>query len=220
MICLVTDRMRLSAGADNVDRLVDLIGAAACANIDLVQVRERDLQTRALVALVERCLRAVEGSRTKIVVNDRVDVAAVARAHGVHLRADSFEPSAARRLLGPDAIIGRSVHSVAEAAAVTIAGGVDYLIFGTLYQTTSKHAGQRLATCDELGRACRAAAGVPVLAIGGLTVDRAADMARAGAAGVAGIGLFIPPAGVSAGRHLQTIAEGLRSTFDTCGTVS
>jgi thiamine-phosphate pyrophosphorylase len=97
---------------------------------------------------------------------------------------------------------------------------VNYLIFGTLYATSSKEAGHRVATFDELRAACRAAAGVPVLAIGGLTVDRAADVARAGAAGVAGIGLFVPPAGVSADRHLQSIAAALRRTFDTCGAVS
>jgi thiamine-phosphate pyrophosphorylase len=220
MICLVTDRMRLSDGDDNIDRLVDLVGAAARAHIHLVQVRERDLDTRALVALVDRCLRAVEGSGTKVVVNDRADVAAAAGAHGVHLRADSIETSAARRLLGSDAIIGRSVHSAAEAAAATSAGGVNYLMFGTLYDTPSKEAGHRCATFDELRAACRAAAGVPVLAIGGLTVDRAAEVARAGATGVGGIGLFIPPSGMSADRHLETIAEGLRRTFDTCGAVS
>ena len=220
MICLVTDRTRLSAGADGIDRLVDLVGAAARARIDLVQVRERDLDTRALVALVGRCLRAVEGSRTNVIVNDRADVALAARAHGVHLRADSVDAPSARGLLGGDAIIGRSVHSATEAAAVAGAGGVNYLIFGTLYDTPSKEVGHRVATLDELRAACRAAAGVPVLAIGGVTLDRAADVARAGASGVAGIGLFVPPAGVSADRHLQAIAEGLRRTFDTCGAVS
>ena len=219
MICLVTDRRRLSAGADGVDRLVDLVGAAARAQIDLVQVRERDLDTRALVALVGQCMRAVEGCRTKVVVNDRADVAA-GGAHGVHLRADSIGASAVRRLLGSQAIIGRSVHTAAEAATVSKADSVNYLIFGTLYATASKEAGHRVATFDELRAACRAAAGVPVLAIGGLTVDRAADVARAGAAGVAGIGLFVPPAGVSADRHLQSIAAALRRTFDTCGAVS
>jgi thiamine-phosphate pyrophosphorylase len=220
MICLVTERRRLSPSADNVDRLVDLVGAAARAGIDLVQIRERDLDTRPLVELVARCVRAVDGSRTKVVVNDRADVALAARAHGVHLRADSIEASAARGLLGSDTIIGRSVHGAAEAAAVTAAGGVDYLIFGTLYDTPSKDAAHRVATLDDLRAACRAAAGVPVLAIGGLTLDRAADVARAGAAGAAGIGLFVPPAGVSADRHLESIAEGLRGTFDTCGAVS
>ena len=220
MICLVTDRMRLSSGADNVDRLVDLVGAAAGAQIDLVQVRERDLDTRALVALVGRCVRAVEGSRTKVVVNDRADAVVAAGAHGVHLRADSIEASAVRRLLGSEAIVGRSVHTAAEAAAMADAdSGIDYLVFGTLYATPSKEAGHRVATFDDLRLACRVAAGVPVLAIGGLTVDRAADVARAGAAGVAGIGLFIPPPGVSADRHLEAIAEALRRTFDTCGAV-
>lgn len=220
MICLVTDRRRLSSGPDNVDRLVEQVGAAGRARIDLVQVRERDLGTRALVALVGRCVQAVAGSGTKVVVNDRADVAMAAGAHGVHLRADSIDASAARRLLGSDALIGRSVHSPAEAAAATSGGGVDYLIFGTLYETPSKETGHRLTTLDALHAACSAADGVPVLAIGGLTLERSADVARAGAAGIAGIGLFISPADVPGEHHLHAVADALRRTFDTCEAVS
>ena len=100
------------------------------------------------------------------------------------------------------------------------AGGVDYLIFGTLYQSASKDAGHPVATLDELRATCRAAAGIPVLAIGGMTVERAAEAARAGASGIAGIGLFVPPAGESADNHVQMIAAGLRRAFDTCEAVS
>jgi thiamine-phosphate diphosphorylase len=220
MICLVTDRRRMSAGADNLDPLIDLVAAAARARIDLVQIRERDLDTRALMALVERCLRVVDGTDTKLVLNDRADVAAASHAHGVHLRGDSVAAPSIRSLLGSDVIIGRSVHSAAEAAAVTLAGGLDYLIFGTVYDTSSKGAGHRISTLDELRSACRAAGATPVLAIGGMTIDRAVEAARVGAAGVAGIGLFVPPAGASADSHLQSVAAQLRRAFDTCGAVT
>ena len=222
MICLITDRTRLSAGAD---RVVELVAAAGGAGIDLVQIRERDLDARALAALVARCVRAVEGTSTRIVVNDRADVALAAGAHGVHLRADSITASAARVLVGEHAVVGRSIHSASEAATVAREGGVDYLLFGTLYDTPSKRAGHARATIDELRAACRAAraglkAGVPVLAIGGMTVERAAEVARAGAAGIAGIGLFLPPPAVSVDNHVRRVAAGLRRTFDTCETVS
>ena len=220
MICLVTDRRRLSAGPDGVDRLVDLAAAAAAAGIDIIHVRERDLDARPLAALVTRIVAAAEGSRTKVVVNDRADVAATAEAHGVHLRSDSITSRAARALLGPGAIVGRSVHSAVEADDASRLGGLDYLVFGTLYRTPSKDEGHPVATLDELSAACRAAQDIPVLAIGGITVQRAADLARAGAKGVAGIGLFIPPAGVRADRHLQTVAHVLRRAFDTYGVVS
>jgi thiamine-phosphate pyrophosphorylase len=219
MICLVTDRRRLSAGADDIDGLVDLVAAGVRAGIDLIQVRERDLDTRALVALVRRCVAAAEGSGTKILVNDRADVAFAAGAHGVHLRGDSIAVTAAQSLVREGAIIGRSVHSADEARAIS-RGGVAYLIFGTLYQSASKDAGHPVATLDELRTACRDAYGVPVLAIGGITVERAAGVARAGAAGIAGIGLFVPPAGTSADRHLHTVVGELRRAFDTCGAVT
>ena len=218
MICLVTDRRRLSTGADDSDRLVDLVAAAARAGIDLIQIRERDLDARRLIALVRRCVEAAEGTSTKVLVNDRADVAVAAGAHGVHLRGDSIAAAAVRSLIGDGALIGRSVHGADEARAVSGAGGVNYLIFGTLYPSASKRPGHPVATLDELSVACRA--GVPVLAIGGITVERAAESARAGAAGIAGIGLFVPPAGTSADRHLQTITAELRRTFDTCGAVS
>jgi thiamine-phosphate diphosphorylase len=220
MICLVTDRRRLSPGADAMDRVVELAGAASLAGIDLVQIRERDLDARALTALVTRCVSAVRGTSTKILVNDRADVALAAGAHGVHLRADSIGATAARGLVGEHGMIGRSIHAAEEADLVVRAGGADYLIFGSMHQTPSKASGHSVATFDDLHAACRAAAGIPVLAIGGMTVERAAAVARAGAAGIAGIGLFVPPASQSADRHLQSIVAELRRVFDTCEAVS
>ena len=218
MICLVTDRRRLSTESDATERLVELVGAAVQAGIDLVQVRERDLEARALTALVRRCVEAARGSRTKILVNDRSDVAIAADADGVHLRSDSIPVPAMRSLLGNAAMIGRSVHSAAEAAAAR--GGVDYLLFGTMFQTSSKAEGHPFATPDALRDACLAAEGVPVLAIGGITAERAAGLARLGAAGVAGIGLFLPPDGIPTERHLLTVSDALRRAFDTCEAVT
>ena len=154
MICLVTDRRRLSSGTDAVDRLVELVEAAVRAGVDLIQVRERDLDARALAALVTRCLAAAEGTGTKVVVNDRADVAAATGAAGVHLRGDSIGVHAARSLLGDGAVIGRSVHSADEARLASEAG-VDYLIFGTLFQTSSKDDGHPVATFDQLRRGVR-----------------------------------------------------------------
>jgi thiamine-phosphate pyrophosphorylase len=224
MICLVTDRRRLSAGPDAIDRVVELAGSAARAGIDLIHIRERDLEAHDLVALVRRCLRAAEGTSARVVVNDRADVALAAGAHGVHLRSDSIPASIVRSLLPSGAIVGCSVHSAAEAETIGRPGGVDYLVFGTLFETPSKAPAHRLATVDELADACRQVGGttsrkIPVLAIGGVTLERAAIMARAGAAGVAGIGLFIPPPGENADRYLHTVVARLRRTFDTCRAV-
>ncbi len=216
MICLVTDRRRLSEGVEGTERLVALVASAARAGVDVIHVRERDLEARALTILVRRCVDAAAGTSAKIVVNDRTDVAIASGAHGVHLRGDSLSAAAIRPLLPPGAWIGRSIHTASEAAAISREGAVDYLVFGTLFDTPSKGPDHPLATLDELAAACRAAGrALPVLAIGGMTVERAALAARAGAAGVAAIGLFIPPAGEDLDAHLQTTVGRLRGAFDT-----
>ena len=220
-ICLVTDRRRLSPDADDsvaLDRLVTLVGSAAHAGVDLVHIRERDLEARALVDLCARCLAAAAATTAKIVVNDRVDVALAAGADGVHLRSDSVDAATVRTLVPSGFLVGRSVHGAREAGDIARQGGVDYLIFGTVFSSPSKPDGPSSANVHELARAC-AAAPVPVLAIGGIDEVRAEAAAKAGAAGVAAIGLFIPPAGVPVDRHLERIMATLRRVFDTCGVV-
>jgi thiamine-phosphate pyrophosphorylase len=224
MICLVTDRTRLRRRSDGTDDLVEFVAAAARAGVDLIQIRERDLGGAGLLALAGRCLGAVSGSAAKIVINDRCDVALASAAHGVHLRADSIEPARARSLLGGRALVGRSVHTAREAADVCGSGAVDYLIFGTVFASQSKTDPGRVAPAGELAAACRAAreAGprtVPVLAIGGMNVERAGEAARAGASGIAAIGLFLPPHGVAVETHVRTVVTSLRRVFDTCGAV-
>jgi thiamine monophosphate synthase len=110
----------------------------------------------------------------------------------------------------------RSVHSVGEAVDATRSGALDYLIFGTLFDTVSKPAGHRATGLEPLVQIC-VSVQLPVLAIGGVTLERAAQVARSGAAGVAAIGLFLPPEDVPAERHLTETVAALRRVFDTCG---
>jgi thiamine-phosphate diphosphorylase len=171
--------------------LVEQVRYAIDAGIDVVQVRERDLESAALADLVAELVAlaaATPGSTTRIVVNDRLDVALAAGAAGVHLRGDSMSPSAIRSIVPPRFAIGCSVHSPAEAAAIGTAA--DYLVAGAVWASHSKPAGQRVLGTDGLA-AVVAAASVPVLAIGGVTVDRVAEAAAAGADGIAAIGLFM-----------------------------
>jgi thiamine-phosphate diphosphorylase len=218
MMMLVTDRRRLSPGAsDNeaADRLVELVEAAAAAEVEFIQIREKDLDTRPLASLVRRCVAAASGSKTQVLVNERADVALAAGADGVHLRADSIDASAVRSL--PIALIGRSVHAVNDAERER--EHLDYLVFGTLFPTSSKPSGHPLVSIAELSALCAASA-IPVFAIGGITVERAGAAARAGAAGIAAIGVFIPPPGESVWTHLPSVTAELRRSFDTCGAVS
>ena len=186
VICLIT-AARLPR-ADTTRDLVERIGAAARAGVHLVQVREPDFEGRALAQLVEGAVRAVRGTRTRVVVNDRVDVALAAGAHGVHLRSDAMPAGRVRRVVPPGFLIGRSVHLREEAVRVAGDRSLDYVIFGTVFATPSKP-GVAAAGTHALAATCAALA-VPVLAVGGMTPERLGDVAVAGAAGFAAIGLF------------------------------
>ena len=183
IICLVTDLQRFTTE----DQLVRLAARAGAAGVDIVQIRERRLDDRQLYALTQRIVSAVHGTGARVVVNDRTDVALAARADGVHLRADSVSAERIRRVAPPGFLIGRSVHSIAEATAA--AGAVDYLVMGTVFATPSKGGTAPLAGLAGLAAVCRAV-DVPVLAIGGVTADKLDGLAAAGAAGIAAIGLF------------------------------
>ena len=190
--CLVTDRRRLAGAGASFDYarrvLLAQLETAVSDGVDLIQVRERDLEDGALAALVDAVVSLVHGTTSRVVVNDRLDVALACRADGVHLRGDSIRTPDARRIAPSGFLIGRSVHTVDEASA---AGGADYLIAGTVYPSPSKAPSTTLLGADGL-RAIVRAAQAPVLAIGGVTVQRFDEIAAAGAAGVAGIGLFLP----------------------------
>ena len=196
-ICLVTDRRH----ADPVTQA----RLAVEAGVDLIHVRERDLDGRPLCALVREVLHVARGSDTRIVVNDRVDVAVATGADGVHLRSDSFPVVAARRLMPRPLLIGRSVHSPAEASA---ANDADYLVAGTMFASPSKTEATALLGIDGL-RAIVRAADAPVLAIGGITLARLDHVAAAGAAGIAAISLF------ASDQSLRDCVAMLRSRFDS-----
>jgi thiamine-phosphate diphosphorylase len=219
----VTDRRRL-AGPAAVERtardcVVRQAKFAVDAGIDVIQIRERDLEAAALSELVTAIVMLSRGTRTRVVVNDRLDVALACGAAGVHLPADSLRPAAVRTLAPSGFLIGRSVHGVQEAGEA--GREADYLIAGTVWPTESKAVDAPLLGLSGLTAIVRVSA-VPVLAIGGVTTERA-DMVKAtGAAGIAGIGLFMGPAHNDGCRaiDLHAAAEDTRARFDTSGAPS
>jgi thiamine-phosphate diphosphorylase len=181
---LVTDRRRfgLSAAA--------LVDRAARADVDLIQVREPDLSDADLLALVRAMIRATAPLRTKVLVNDRPDVAVAAGAAGVHLRSDSASAARVRTMVPAGFVLGRSVHSLRDVDAALAGGGYDYLLFGTVFPSAGKPPDHPVAGLDGLAAACSRSP-IPVIAIGGIDAARLADIATAGAAGFAGIGMFM-----------------------------
>jgi thiamine-phosphate diphosphorylase len=216
LLCLVTDRRRLAERAgwpasDALPLLVAQIEGAIRGGIDLVQIREHDLDTRLLSRLLRDALHLASGTTARVIVNDRVDVAVATGAHGVHLRELSFS-SRLTKQRWPSLMIGRSVHS---RDAMSRDAGVDYWIAGTVFPTASKPYTDLLGV-EGLERLVHAAGGTPVLAIGGITEATLPLIVGSGATGVAAIGAFMPPAGAS--DLVESVAkrvETLRFAFDT-----
>lgn len=173
---------------------LDDVRRAAASGVDLIQVRERGISDRGLLAFTRRALAAARDARARVLVNARTDIALAAPAHGVHLPAASPAAPRVRALTPPGFLVGRSVHDVDEALRAEQQGGCDYLVFGTVYPSASKPAGHPVSGVGALARVC-AAVRLPVLAIGGIGPERLTEVAAAGAAGVAAIGVFVTPQG-------------------------
>lgn len=185
----MTDVGRLHVITDEVLQtrfsLVELAAAAAAGGADVVQYREkRQVATREMIRAAHLISLTLQHTDTALLVDDRVDVAVAVGASAVHLGRDDLPPEAARRILGPDALIGGTANSVEEAVEVA-KQPVDYLGVGPVYGTTSK--GDRAAPMLGLERFAEICAAVdkPVIGIGSITVDRVADVLAAGAYGVA-----------------------------------
>jgi len=219
LICLVTDRRRLHAAradtGDPIDLVIELVGEASRAGVDLIQVREHDLTARELTGLVEACVRATRDTPARVMVNDRADVALATGAAGVHLRGDSVEAGRLRRIVPAGFLIGRSVDGIEEAVSAASEGGLDYLLFGTVFDSRSTAPGHPQVGVSDLQRASRAVP-LPVLGIGGITLHNLAQVAGARAGGVAAIGLFIDPRD-QRGRSLtiRGVVRAIRRAFDT-----
>lgn len=187
------------------------------AGVDALQIRERDLEAGELARLCADIVLLARGTRSRVIVNDRLDVALACGADGVHLRGDSLPPSAVRAMVPRGFLVGRSVHSLEEAE--TVAREVDYLIAGTVWATDSKPG---LRTASLLGPQGLSGIAhhvrIPVLGIGGVSIDRIPAVAASGAAGVAAIGLFIglqPGAGECRSVPLAETVHACRAAFDT-----
>jgi thiamine-phosphate pyrophosphorylase len=191
ILCYVTDRRALEA-APPTHALLETIRSAAAAGVNWIQIREKDLEARPLVALVRLAIESTRGTSAKILVNDRLDVALAAGAAGVHLGELSLpvEKVAEWRRSADRAefLIGASCHSI-EAAKTAERGGADYVFFGPVFSTPSKAAFGSPQGIERLREVC-AAVQIPVLAIGGVDLENATSCMEAGAAGLAAIRLF------------------------------
>lgn len=205
LLCYVTDRKSLGAAtpAESLLALTQKIEQVAAAGIDWVQIREKDLSARDLASLTHEALgiagkfSARRANPIRVLVNDRLDVAIAEHAHGVHLGENSLPIVEARRLVtaavrkkvvDQSFLIGSSCHSL-EAAQAAQRDGADFIFFGPIFATPSKAAFGAPQGMARLSQVCRQVT-IPVLAIGGVTLQNAASCIEAGAAGIAAIRLY------------------------------
>jgi len=182
------------------------VSAAVAAGIQLIQLREKNLTARVLFELTERVMAIVRGTATKVLVNDRADIAAGAGAEGVHLTVRSLEVDVVRKTFGPNFLIGVSTHSPVEARRARDAGA-DFVVFGPVFPTLSKKEYGPPLGIGKLSEVVHELAPFPVLAIGGVSKDNAGECLRAGASGVAAITLF------AESETLKTNAEMVRKLY-------
>ena len=203
-LLVVTDRRQTKGRS-----LIAILQGILTAGTPVIQLRERDLSAKDLLALAREVQTLITACDGQLVVNDRIDIALALDGVGVQLRSNSLPVAAARRMLGPHRLLGVSAHSMDEAMHAE-AGGADYVVLGPLYETPSKLAFGPPLGLAKLEEVCRAVQ-VPIIGIGGVTVDRAGDVRRAGAFGVAVITAIL---------GAEDVKAATRALVDAVGSVS
>jgi thiamine-phosphate pyrophosphorylase len=183
--------------------ILALVRAGCQASIPLIQLREKNLTPRTLYELTARCLEITRGTETRLLVNDRADIARAAGADGCHLTTRSIEAPVVRRAFGEDFLIGVSTHSLSEARAARD-GCADFAVFGPVFDTPSKRAYGAPVGVESLREAAQSLAPFPILALGGIKCENAQEVLRAGASGIAAVSLF------SEREHLDEVVASIR----------
>lgn len=190
LLYYITDRTQFSGNsAERQEDLLKRITECALAGVDYIQLREKDLTTRELEQLARRAMAALPaGSATRLLINSRPDVALACGAHGVHLPANYLSASEARAIFAraghAHPVIGVSTHTAAEVAAAE-SHGADFAVFGPVFEKAGLTHPEGLAQLAEAARGS-----MPVLALGGISLENAWECLQAGAAGIAGIRIF------------------------------
>ena len=183
-----------------------VVDTLARAGALLVQLRVKGLADRAWLALARATLAAARASGTHLVVNDRADIARIVGADGLHVGQDDLAGADARRIVGPDVLLGVSTHDL-DQLAVAARGPVDYVAIGPVFPTRTKDNPDPVVGLEMVRRA-RAATSLPLVAIGGITRANARDVVEAGADGVAVISDLLDAPDL--GRAFTELADAIR----------
>jgi thiamine-phosphate pyrophosphorylase len=179
---ILDDDAASKAGRDLIHVAAEFIAGGAT----FIQLRAKTRSSRWLLETTTRLVGMAAPSGASIIINDRADIARLAAASGVHVGQEDLAPADVRRLIGPDRLIGFSTHSIAQLDAA-VEQPIDYVAVGPVFGTASKNTGYDAVGLTLVEAAARRARprGLAVVAIGGITIERAADVIRAGATSVA-----------------------------------
>ncbi|HEV2128796.1 MAG TPA: thiamine phosphate synthase [Thermomicrobiales bacterium] len=186
-----------------------IISAAASGGVTAVQLRDKDGSTTARTSAARQLASVLEPLAVPLLLNDDVEAARMAGVAGVHVGPDDLHPTQARAILGPDAVIGWSVHHIRQLSDTEAVDACDYLAAGPVWPTLTKR-----DTAPPLGldgvRALRAAMPrrLPLIGIGGITAENAGDLIRAGADGIAVVSaIWSAPNPAHATQRLREIVD-------------
>jgi len=182
---LITDRLNLPPGRE----LLPQVEAALQGGVQAVQLREKDLLFHELLPIARQLRQLTRCYGARLLINSNLDVALTVEADGVHLPAHNPPIMLARSILGAEALIGVSTHSLAEVAEAEKAGA-DFVTFGPVYATASKIGLGEPTGLAPLGTACEQS-GLPVFALGGITPDQVAELRACGCSHFACIGAIL-----------------------------
>ena len=166
---------------------LDLAGAYLDGGARLLQIRAKQLPSGPFLDLCDGLVRMAAPYRASIIINDRADLAVLANAAGVHVGQEDLAPAEVRRLVGPNRIVGFSTHTVPQIEAAT-REPISYLAVGPVFGTKTKDTVYSSVGLELVSTAARTAGAIPVVAIGGITLETAASVLEAGATSVAVIG--------------------------------
>lgn len=198
---MITDGSLIDDDFDRASgRVISLVEAAVDEGVAYVQLREKRLSGRNLFSLARMSAEITRSSSTRLLINDRVDVAVGAGADGVHLTETSVAADVIRKSFGNEILIICSVHS-AESAADAASGGADLVVYGPVFETPGKGPAVGL---DGLAQVCAAVSPFPVIGLGGIDAGNCRSVIEAGASGVAAI------RGLSSRELINSMMEGLR----------
>ena len=185
---MISSRLHAIVDVDAAKRAgwapLDLARAFFAAGASLVQIRAKHLPSSSFLDLSDRVVEMAAAAGRSVIVNDRADIARMSQAAGVHVGQDDLQPRDARAIVGPDAIVGYSTHTIEQVRAACTEP-VSYIAVGPVFGTSTKDTGYQAVGLDLVSAAARAAGPIPIVAIGGIKLENARSVLDAGAAAVA-----------------------------------